>query len=253
MKEQLFNHYLLTREEYMVLLAGRGEEQVTVFQTAPEGVLSEREIHETLFQLFRKNILEWKEDGSYEVKPELYELLCGIKEARTEMMLRFRNSPAAGLCYFGERIVIVEQSETIHHGVRLHGLQEEEFWQELEDRHFLPEEHLERRDMMTEKKDVEESVLPGSETDAAAAGVCNLWKHGKICTESLETWFCREPEVHCYIACKSRKMLGKDFLVYCQEIENRLDLVVSKDASAERMPYALDLLKGICKGYIAET
>lgn len=138
MSELLYKSYLFSTKEFMVLSALAGMEELKVFAEKESGNMGEEELNLTVFQLYQKGVLYWK-DGGWNINPEVYSLLRNVKESERELQIYSGIGRGPLLCYGQDPLVILELSEHDKDAVRLHPQTRDGFFVELRDRGILPE------------------------------------------------------------------------------------------------------------------
>lgn len=138
MDDFVYKSYLLSGQEFMVLSACAGMGSSPVLSESFAGQISKKELELTVFQLYQKEIIFWKDEKSYEMKPELWELFQTMKASRKELQIYPKRGSGPLLCFWADYVVIMELSGNDKNTIKLHGSSRKMFFEELRDREILP-------------------------------------------------------------------------------------------------------------------
>ena len=154
MSDLIYKNYLFTCREWMVLAAFAGMKQGRLlFESEPEP-LGRKELNLTVFQLYQKGILHWKDGGICELEPEIRLLLRDMKNAEKELQIYSKRKNSPLLCFWGDGTVVMEMSENEKGMLAVHRLERNGFLAELCDREILfPEMEEETEELLREKRE----------------------------------------------------------------------------------------------------
>ena len=138
MNDLVYRSYLFSCQEFMVLSACVGIESLHVLLEKKQGISDMDELNLTVFQLYQKGILCWKNENYYELKPEIRILFQNMKLACKELQIYTKKGSSPLLCFLGEYTVVTELSDNDKDAIKIHGLCREEFLTELCDRGIIP-------------------------------------------------------------------------------------------------------------------
>lgn len=159
MNKCIFNNYIFPYQEFMVLSALTGLDKLNILMDKKKEELNQKSVNQILFQLYQKEIICWKAEKLYELNPKIRSLFLNIKESKRELQIYGKNQKSPFLCYLGKEFVVTELSENDRNAIKIHGISQQNFIKELQDRGFIPVEN-ENADF-----DMEESLIQGIEEE----------------------------------------------------------------------------------------
>lgn len=199
MSELVYKSCLFSSEEFMILCALTGIEEINMFGESGRREMDEEEADRNVFQLYQKGILYYGEEGSWKVKPEIRSLFRDMRDAEKEMQIFSRKRGGSLLCFGEEHLIIVEVSQNDRDAVRMHRQTAESFFMELCDKGMLPErDSLE----MEEAAEDEESGAWGQ----LLASLSDLIRNGRPAYDKLEKILQEREELLLSVVVSNRKL-----------------------------------------------
>lgn len=150
----VYKNFIFSVQEFMVLCAWTGIEQLHILQGSQQEKMEIGELNLVLFQLYQKEILYWNND-TYELKQEVAQLFRDIGSAGAELQIYTRTNGSPLLCFSGTHMIVMELSENDTDAVKVHRLQEYKFFAELRNKGMLPLRDSQELEGTTQREDYE--------------------------------------------------------------------------------------------------
>lgn len=150
----VYKNFIFSVQEFMVLCAWTGIEQLHILQGSQQEKMGGEELNLVLFQLYQKEILYWNND-TYELKQEVAQLFRDIRFASAELQIYTRTSRSPLLCFYGTYMIVMELSGNDTDAVKVHRLQEYDFFAELRNKGMLPLRDSQEMEGTAQREDCE--------------------------------------------------------------------------------------------------
>ena len=236
MNDLVYKNYLFSSREFMVLSACAGMERLHLLREGRTEQISEQELNRIIFRLYQREILCWRDENSYELKPEISQLFHDMNEAEKELQVYAKRSASPLLCFWNDHTVVMELSGNDRDTVKLHSLPQNEFLAELQDRGVLP------ADNSGEIVDVAQEDN-GELWKTFVKGCSRFMEQGHIRYEELKKYLSRKEELFSFITVCDRKT-GRDQSVLLLLSYGMFDCIVCmKDGVTQMDYYTLDNLR----------
>lgn len=180
MSNLIYKNYLFTIQEFMVLAAFAGIEEILLPGETQMETMGEGEMNMIVFQLYRKGILCWKGNGVFDLKPECRQLFVEIRACRKLLRIYSDRGKMVRLCFLSQDAVILEPSANDRNTVRLHQQTRSGFFRELCECRVLPEKDSRLPDSLFGEEEARGDCF---------RGLPELMQDGKIRYEEFERVF----------------------------------------------------------------
>lgn len=237
MSELVYKSYLFSLREFIVLSACAGIKKLYIFDQDVPDDMSEEELNLTVFRLYRKGALCWKDGKSFRLDPQLRGMFQDMKDSQKTLQIYSGKGQSPQICFWGRSPAVVELSENDLDAVRFYSLPSEVFLKNLCDRGILPEEDSVEPEGFTEEE--EDEAWGG-----LLRGMSGLIQDGQILTgELLEFLKERQELLSCIAVCEGNTETPRSLLFITDRgLADWLVCVDSDGVKAEL--YSMENLKG---------
>lgn len=197
MNDFVYKSYLFSSQEFMVLSACAGVDKIHLLFESRSEQLTQKELNLMVFRLYQRGILYWKDENSYELKPEIRVLLRDMKNAGKELRVYSQKSGSPLLCFWDDYVVVMELSGNDKDTIKIHSLPKNDFLTELCDRGILPLRNRQETGELMEAGD--------SGWKEFLRGTPDLMQKGQIMYAQLQELLMKKEELLAFVAVYDKK------------------------------------------------